>query len=47
VVIQGDGSLLEKMSQTAKVDIKYLNSMFPSDVVTEYMFMKLKAYLNL
>ena len=47
VVIQGDGSLLEKMSQTAKVDIKYINSMFCSDVVTEFMLMKLKAYLNL
>ncbi len=47
VVIKGDGSLLEKMSQTAKVDIKYINSMLPSDVVTEFMLMKLKAYLNL
>ena len=47
VVIKGDGSLLEKMSQTAKVDIKYINSMIPSDVVTEFMLMKLKSYLNL
>ena len=47
VAIRGDGSLLEKMSQTAKVDVKYINSMLPSDVVTEYMLMKLKSYLNL
>jgi hypothetical protein len=45
--IRGDGSLLEKMSQTAKVDVKYINSMIPSDVVTEFMLMKLRSYLNL
>jgi 8-oxo-dGTP pyrophosphatase MutT (NUDIX family) len=47
VSIRGDGGLLEKMSQTAKVDVKYLNSMLPSDVVTEFMLMKLRSYLNL
>jgi len=47
ITIQGDGSLLEKMSQTAKVDVKYINSMIPSDVVTEIMLMKLKNFLNL
>jgi len=47
IAIKGDGSLLEKMSQTAKVDSKYINSMIPSDVVTEMMLMKLKSYLNL
>ena len=47
VPIRGDGGLLEKMSQTAKVDIKYINSMVASDVVTEHMLMKLKSYLNL
>jgi len=45
--IRGDGSLLEKMSQTAKVDIKYINSMLPSDVVTEIMMMKLRQFANL
>jgi hypothetical protein len=47
ISIKGDGSLLEKMSQTAKVDVKYINSMIPSDVVTEFMLMKLRSYLNL
>ena len=47
ITIYGDGSLLEKMSQTAKVDTKFINSMIPSDVVTEFMLMKLKSYLNL
>jgi 8-oxo-dGTP pyrophosphatase MutT (NUDIX family) len=47
ITIKGDGSLLEKMSQTAKVDMKYINSMIPSDVVTEMMLMKLRQFVNL
>jgi 8-oxo-dGTP pyrophosphatase MutT (NUDIX family) len=47
IAIRGDGSLLEKMSQTAKVDMKYINSMLPSDVVTEMMLMKLRQFANL
>jgi hypothetical protein len=47
IAIMGDGSLLEKMSETIKVDIKYINSISSSDVVTEFMLMKLKNYLNL
>jgi len=47
IAIRGDGSLLEKMSQTAKVDMKYINSMIPSDVVTEMMLMKLRQFANL
>jgi 8-oxo-dGTP pyrophosphatase MutT (NUDIX family) len=47
IAIKGDGSLLEKMSQTAKVDAKYINSMIPSDVVTEMMLMKLRQFANL
>jgi len=47
IAIKGDGGLLEKMSQTATVDVKYINSMIPSDVITEFMLMKLKNYLNL
>jgi hypothetical protein len=47
IAIRGDGSLLEKMSQTAKVDMKYINSMLPSDVVTEMMLMKLRQFVNL
>lgn len=47
ISIKGDGSLLEKMSQTAKVDIKYISSMIASDVVTEMMLLKLKQFANL
>jgi len=47
IAIRGDGSLLEKMSQTATVDVKYIDSLLPSDVITEFMIMKLRKYLNL
>jgi 8-oxo-dGTP pyrophosphatase MutT (NUDIX family) len=47
ITIHGDGSLLEKMSNTAKVEKRYVNSMLPSDVITEFMILKLKSYLNL
>jgi 8-oxo-dGTP pyrophosphatase MutT (NUDIX family) len=47
ITIYGDGSLLEKMSNTAKVEKRYVQSMIPSDVITEFMLMKLKNFLNL
>jgi 8-oxo-dGTP pyrophosphatase MutT (NUDIX family) len=47
VMIKGDGSREEKLSHTPKIDIKYLNSLQTSDVVTELMLIKLKEYLNL
>jgi 8-oxo-dGTP pyrophosphatase MutT (NUDIX family) len=47
ITIHGDGSLLEKMSNTAKVEKRYLPSMLPSDVITEFMLLKLKNFLNL
>lgn len=47
ITIHGDGSLLEKMSNTAKVDKRYVQSMIPSDVVTDFMLMKLRNFLNL
>ena len=47
ITIHGDGSLLEKMSNTAKVDRRYIQSLLPSDVVTEFMMMKLRNFLNL
>lgn len=42
-----DGSKLEKMSHTAKIDIKYVDSLIPSDLVTEYLITKLKQEMNL
>ena len=47
VVVKGDGSRYEQMSQTAKIDIKYLNSLNASDLITQYMIDKFKKYLNL
>ena len=38
---------VEKMSTTAKIDIKYLSSLNCSDIVTEFMVQKFKSYLNL
>lgn len=47
VVAKGDGSELEKISKSVKVDVKYINSLNPSDLITDYMLMKMKEYLNL
>lgn len=47
VVAKGDGSKVEKMSQTIKLDKKYINSVNSSDLITEYMIEKFKDYLNL
>ena len=47
VVAKGDGSKVEKMSQTVKLDKKYINSVNASDLITEYMMEKFKEYLNM
>ena len=47
VVAKGDGSKEEAMSKSVKVDAKYINSVNSSDLITDYMLMKLKEYLNL
>lgn len=47
VVAKGDGSREEEMSKSVKVDIKYLGSLNSSDLITDYMLLKLKEYLNL
>ena len=44
--IKGDGSKIEKMSSTYRVDIKYLKSLNVSDVLTEYMIEKFKKFIN-
>lgn len=46
-VAQGDGSKIEKKSKSVKVDIKFLGSLNTSDLITDYMLLKLKDYLNL
>ena len=47
VVAKGDGSKVENMSKSVKVDVKYIDSLNPSDLITDYMLMKVKEYLNL
>lgn len=47
VIPKGDGSKAEKMSQTIKLDKKYINSVNASDLITEYMLEKFKNYLNI
>jgi 8-oxo-dGTP pyrophosphatase MutT (NUDIX family) len=46
VVAKGDGSKEEEMSKSVKVDVKYINSLNPSDLITDYMLMKVKEYLK-
>jgi 8-oxo-dGTP pyrophosphatase MutT (NUDIX family) len=47
VEIRGDGSLVEKKSKTAFIEVKWVNSLLPSDIITDYMLMKFKKYLNM
>jgi len=47
VIIKGDGSKFESMAKTAKVDVKYLNSLNASDIATEFMIEKLRRFLNI
>lgn len=47
VLAKGDGSKSEKMSQCVKLDIKYINSVNTSDLITDYMIEKFKNYLNI
>jgi 8-oxo-dGTP pyrophosphatase MutT (NUDIX family) len=46
-VAQGDGSKVEKKSKSVKVDVKLLGSINTSDLISDYMLIKLKEYLNL
>jgi 8-oxo-dGTP pyrophosphatase MutT (NUDIX family) len=47
VVARGDGSKEEEMSKSVKVDVKYLGSLNTSDLITDYMLLKLKEYMNI
>lgn len=47
IAITTDGTRCEKLSQTAKMDVRFLKSLNPSDVVTEFMINKFKDYLGL
>lgn len=47
VMAKGDGSKAEKMSKCVKLDKKYIKSVNPSDLITDYMMCKFKEYLNI
>ena len=47
VIAKGDGSEEETKSKSVKVDIKYINSVNTSDLITDYMLVKLKEYLSM
>ena len=47
IIAKGDGSEEESKSKSVKVDVKYINSVNSSDVITDYMVLKLKQELNL
>jgi 8-oxo-dGTP pyrophosphatase MutT (NUDIX family) len=47
VIAKGDGSEEETKSKSVKVDIKYISSVNTSDLITDYMLVKLKEYLNI
>lgn len=40
-----DGSKFEKMSSTSKIDLKYIDSLLTSDILTEFLLLKLKQDL--
>jgi 8-oxo-dGTP pyrophosphatase MutT (NUDIX family) len=40
-------SKAEKLSQTAKIDVKYLKNLNPSDIPTEYMLNVFSKYINM
>ena len=46
VIAKGDGSKHEKMSQAVKVDVKFINKINSSDLMTEYLLMLLKQHIN-
>ena len=47
VIAKGDGTKHEGMSKSVKVDIKQLKNIQASDLITDYILLKLKEYMNL
>ena len=47
IIAKGDGSKAESLSKSVKVDIKQIGNLNTSDIITEYMLLKLKEYLNI
>jgi hypothetical protein len=47
VIAKGDGSRIEKISKSVKIDEKYITKVNCSDLITQYMLDQLKKYLNM
>lgn len=47
VIAKGDGSKVESVSKSVKVDIKFISALNTSDLITDYMLLKLKEYMNI
>jgi 8-oxo-dGTP pyrophosphatase MutT (NUDIX family) len=46
VVAVGDGTKAEDLSKSVKVDVKYLGSLNPSDLVSDYLLGKMRNFIN-
>lgn len=46
ILAKGDGSKIEKISKSVKIDQKYITKVNCSDLITQYMLDQLKKYLN-
>ena len=47
VMAKGDGTRVEKLSKSVKIDAKFITKVNCSDLITEYMLGELKKYLNI
>ena len=47
ILPKGDGSRIEKISKSVKIDVKYINGVNCSDLITDYMLIHLRKYLNI
>ena len=47
VLATGDGSETESLSKTVAIDIKDINRLFPSDIVTRLLLNDVKKYMNI
>lgn len=47
VIPTTDGSVAEKLSKSAKIDVRYIDNIKSNDLITNYMILKLKEYLHM
>ena len=46
-IAKGDGTKIEKISKSVRLDTKYIKAINSSDLITDYMLIKIKQYLNI